>query len=103
MGRILLGILIGLTLASSSAYAFRTQQPVIISEWNPNTFSVLNDILLQMWNLTNGRYQLNSTASDPDGSRRGEQGEELLWTGTPNRTCTNVDGITDWDCVDLTA
>ena len=104
MLRILLGVLIGMSMAAPVALALRIASPPTFQEWNTNTFSQLNDTLLQIWNVFNGRYQLDVTTTDPDGSRRGQKGESVLYDpGASEEFCICVDSSTsDWDCSVLT-
>lgn len=100
MGRVLLGLLLGLLLSLPAAWAYRTERPQAITDWNPNTFSQLNNTLLQQWNVLNGRYQMDVVTVDPDGSRKGDVGEAVLFDTGTDQLCVNVGG-TVWKCVNL--
>jgi len=103
MGRVLLGMVLGLCLGSMEAMALRLARPPTFTEWNTNTFTQLNDVLLQLWNVSNGRYTNDVVTVDPDGSRRGTKGEQVLYDpGASEELCVNVDNATDWDCAALT-
>lgn len=88
----------------TEAWALRTEEPATFHEWDASAFSQLNQTLLQMWNTLNGRVQLDTMMTDPDGNRRGSAGESVLYlpVGGDSQLCFNVDGATDWDCVVLT-
>lgn len=101
MRRILLGVLLGLALAAPGAGAFRTEQPPTFSAWTTNTFAQLNATLLSLWNVTNGRYQVDVVTVDPDGSRKGTTGEAVLFDTGTDQWCVNVDSETAWKCVNL--
>ena len=103
MSRFLLGVLIGMALVSPSLWALRLDRPPEFAEWNTNTFTQLNNVLLQIFNVLNGRFQTNVSTIDPDGVRRGAKGEFVLYDpGASEELCQNVDGLLDWDCVALT-
>lgn len=99
---LLVGLLIGWGLSPSRGWALRIARPPEFTEWTPNTFAQLNQTLLDLWNLTNGRYQLEIATSDPDGTRTGARGELVLYDpGAAEEFCVNVDGASDWDCAAL--
>ena len=102
MKRLLAGILIGFCLMAEPIPALRIAQPITFTEWDTNTFSQLNDVLLQMYNLTNGRYAFDIVTSDPDGSRRGDKGECVYFDTTTDQFCCNADSAVDWRCVNIT-
>ena len=102
MRQVLLGCLLGVGVLIPSAWALRTSSPPTFHEWNTNTFTQLNNALLQIFNVINGRYVTDVVTSDPDGTRRGTQGELLLYDNAGTGSlCVNM-GTTDWDCVGLT-
>ena len=99
MRRFLVGLLFGSCLSLPSALAYRISRPPIFTEWTPSSFAQLNDVLLQIFNVINGRYSLDISTSDPDGSRRCTKGELVLYDpGASEELCVCVDGSTDWDC-----
>lgn len=103
--RLLLGIFIGWALNAVPALALRMQTaPTFTETWDSNSISQLNYIIEQLRSITNGRYQVNITTSDPDGTVRGERGELILYDpGATESLCVNVDGAKDWDCEELEA
>ena len=103
MWRIFLGILIGFCVGADSVPALRLSKPPIIAEWNSNTFTILNNTLEDLWNLTNGRYTPASTATDPDGTLQGDKYDIIIYDPLAGSAeiCVNLDGATDWDCATL--
>lgn len=98
----LLGVGIGMCLSAPPLWALRVARPPEFYDWNTNTFTQLNDTLLGFFNVINGRYQVDVSTTDPDGSRKGSKGEMVLYDpGASEELCLNVDGSSDWDCVAL--
>ena len=106
MGRFLLGLACGMLLvllvAETPAQALRIARPPEFHEWNTNTFTQLNDTLLQLWNISNGRITLDVVTVDPDGSRLGSKGELIYFDSGTDQLCVNSTGATAWVCVNLT-
>lgn len=101
MKRLMLGILIGLALAAPSAMALRVASPPTFSrEWDTNTLAQLNQTLVDFWNVLNGRYQMDVVTVDPDGSRKGNAGELVLFDSGTDQLCISIGG-TSWKCVNL--
>lgn len=101
MKRLLLGILIGLSLAAPSAMALRIASPPTFSgDWDTNKLAQLNQALIDIWNVLNGRYQMDVVTVDPDGSRKGTAGEMVLFDSGTDQLCVNVGGLV-WHCVNL--
>ena len=102
MTRLLVGMLIGAALSAPTVDAFRALQPPTITEWTPNSFADLNTFLNQLWNITNGRYSKEIVTTNPNGSRRGDPGDAILYnTGGNYQECHNVSttlGGTTWLC-----
>ena len=101
MPRLLLGVLLGMALSAPSVLALRVARPPEFYEWNTNTMTQLNDVLLGFFNVVNGRYAADVVTVDPDGSRRGTAGEAVLFDTGTDQWCVNVDGATVWKCVNL--
>lgn len=103
MKRVFLGIILGLLISAPSVLALRVARPPEFTEWNTNTFSQLNQFLLSMWNITNGRYHMDRVTSDPDGSRSCTVGEQVFYdTGTDQLCICAVEATKKWNCTDLT-
>ena len=102
MRRVLLGCLVGMVFMAPPLWALRTERPPEFYEWNTNTFTQLNNFLLSVFNLLNGRYASDIVTTDPDGSRRGTAGESVLYNSSGTFVaCFNTDDATDWDCATL--
>ena len=102
MWQLVVGILVGMAMSAPSSWALRIARSPEFYEWNTNTFSQLNQFTLDVWNTLNGRYQVDIVTTDPDGSRRGNRGELVLYDpGASEEWCVNVDAATDWDCAAL--
>ena len=103
MRKLLVGILVGMALCSAPVFALRIARPAEFHEWNTNTFTQLNDTLLQLWNLSNGRYQLDRVIVDPDGSRACSTGEQVLFDTGTDQICVCITPSTKaWSCVNIT-
>ncbi len=103
MKRFLLGLVVGATLSAPPVFALRIARPPEFHEWNTNTFSQLNDVLLQIFNVINGRYQLAVVTTTPKNVRKGSKGELLFFDTTTDKLCVNISGAMAWSCADLTA
>ena len=103
MWKFLVGLLVGMALAAGTSDALRFARPPTFSEWNSNTFSQLNDTLLQIWNTLNGRVSMDVVTVDPDGSRPCSVGEFVLFDTGTDQLCVCVTTATKvWRCVNLT-
>ena len=78
MKKFILGIIIGSFLVTSVSYAYRIPKPQRITEFNHNGLVILNESLEQLWDLTNGRYNLTLVTSNPDGVTKGNAGDMVL-------------------------
>ena len=104
MKRLLIGIILGMAISAPSIWALRIARPPEFYEWNSNTFSRLNDTLLQIYNVINGRYAMDVVTITPKGNRKGGKGEAVLFDTGTDQYCINVGGtINSWSCVNLTA
>jgi len=102
MWKFLVGLLVGMALWVGTADALRFARPPTFSEWNSNTFSQLNDVLLQIWNTLNGRVSMDVVTVDPDGSRPCSVGEFVLFDTGTDQLCVCVTTATKvWRCVNL--
>ena len=103
MRKLLIGMLIGFMIAAPSALALRISNPPEFSDWNTNTFTQLNQLLLDLWNITNGRYTMDRVTADPDGSRPCSVGEQVFFdTGTDQVCVCAVEATKKWNCWDAT-
>lgn len=97
MGRILLGILLGVLLASPSAQAIRLPKPPTINELTPSAIAQLNIWLEAVWQLTNGRYTVDVTTANPNSApaRVGTNGDLVLYNNAGSyKLCVNTTATT---------
>jgi hypothetical protein len=78
MKKLICGIILGSLLMTGISYAYRIPKPQRITEFNHNGLVILNESLEQLWDLTNGRYNLSITTSNPDGVVKGNAGDMIL-------------------------
>lgn len=102
MWRYLVGILLGVSMASWPVWALRIERPPEFTTLTPESISQLNTTLWQLWNLSNGRYELEETTSNPNGTRQGNRNELIAYNnGGSYKLCVNVStapGGTSWRC-----
>ena len=97
-------ILLSLFLLPTTVWAFRAAKPPTFTEWKPNAFTQLNQVLEDMWNTLNGRDTRDITTTNPNGSRTGFPGEVVIFNnllGNTYKICVNVSantGGTTWRC-----
>ncbi|MFH1231579.1 MAG: hypothetical protein V1709_08810 [Planctomycetota bacterium] len=90
------------SLSTSMAYAMRISKPLPITDFDDGAKVIINDNLEKLFNVVNGRYNLNITTVNPDGVLPGEVGDIiLLWIGGNYYLEINVGG-TVWLGVILT-
>jgi len=91
-------IIILIVLFVGSAYAYRTARPINFTDLtDPAQINQLNTILTELWDLTNGRYHMNETTTNPDGTRNGYLGEMILFNDSGTYyLCINVNGVKIW-------
>ena len=95
MGRLLLGLVLGLLLSLPTAPAFRLSSPPTVSEWNQSTITQLNDYLESLQQVVNGRYTMDVTTTNPNGSRAGTQGDTVFYSnGGSYKFCVNTSATT---------
>ena len=100
--RLLLAFLLGIAVSLPwQAEAVRLAKPPTLADASPSALALLNTWLEDLWQLTNGRVEFDTVTSDPDGVRRGDRGQLLFFDEATNQLCVNVDGASDWDCVNL--
>lgn len=70
MKKFVCGIILGSVLMTGVSYAYRIPKPQRITSFDSKGLIVLNEILEQLWDVTNGRISLNpgSTASTGTGT-----------------------------------
>ena len=63
-----------LLMIPTTVWAFRPAKPPVFTErkeWSPNALAQLNQVLEDIWNTLNGRYEADRVTTNPDGSRQG--------------------------------
>ncbi len=58
--RFIIGFIIGSFLITGVSYGYRIPKPQRITDFDQNGLVTLNEVLEQLWDLTNGRISLNS-------------------------------------------
>ena len=103
MKKLLVGVLLGMTLCAPSLWALRVERPPEFHEWNTNTFTQLNGVLLGLWNTLNGRVQLDRVTADPDGLRKCSVGELVYFDTGTDQVCVCVSASAKtWNCWNAT-
>ena len=103
MRKLLLGCLVGMALMAPPVLALRLESPPTFQEWDSNRFSQLNNYLLQIWNVINGRYQLDRVTTDPDGARPCSVGELVYYDTGTDQVCVCANASTkQWNCWNAT-
>ena len=95
MWRILIGLCLGLLLSLPTASAIRLPKPPTITKWDEAAMTQVNNWLESIWQLSNGRYTMEVTTTNPDGSRPGTRGDTVLFvSGTSWKLCANTTATT---------
>ncbi len=103
LGGVTCGVVLSWLLSAPPAQALRIARPPEFTEWTPNTFAQLNDTLLQLWNISNGRATLDRVTSDPDGARACSVGEQVYFDTGTDQVCVCADAATKkWNCWNAT-
>ncbi len=91
-------IILVILLIPTSIYAYRTSRPVKFTDLTkPDQITQLNDIITELWNITNGRYNLNITTTDPNGNTKGDVGDMVLYNNSSSFSVkVNTDGEKTW-------
>jgi len=98
-------ILLVLTIMflTQPCFAYRVSKPLAITDYNARGLVIINENFERIWDVTNGRYNLNIMTTNPDGSVDGDVGDMiLLYIGGNYYLEINVDGGTIWRGVQLT-
>src|SRR3990167_800036 len=104
MRRVLM-MLLGVVLVSSTAWAYRSKRPQAFTDLtNTNQLVELNNVLSDLWNLTNGRYTLENLITNPQDVRKGTKGDLVYATfGGNDHLCvsTSFPEGKNWTCVNV--
>lgn len=102
MKRFIIGFILGSVLVSSVTYAYRIPKPQRITDFDQNGLVILNETLEQLWDVTNGRFVINITTSNPDGSLKGNVGEMILFNNSGTYyLAINTTGAKIWRSIEL--
>ena len=77
MRKLILGLIIGLFIGGV-AYGYRISKPSRITDFDQKGLVVINDNFERLWDITNGRYSLNTVTVNPDGVTKGNGGDIVL-------------------------
>lgn len=107
MRRIVLwGVVWMILLTANDVSALRSEKPQPFSRWDCPSFTRLNNTLSDFWNILNGRYNLDSITTDPNGNRNGTRGELVYsFFSGDEYLCVNSSSPspgTTWTCVNIT-
>lgn len=103
MKKFIIGFIIGSFLLTGISFAYRIPKPQRITDFDQNGLVILNETLEQLYDLTNGRFSLNITTVNPDGNRKGNVGEIILFNNSGTYyLAINTTGSTVWRSVVLT-
>src|SRR3989304_5078943 len=88
-----IAVILGLIfLLVSGVDAYRMPKPNKITKFNEGTLTQLNNALEQLWDITNGRYNLNIVTQNPDGNMNGNVGDMVLFTNGGTGLATLAQG-----------
>jgi hypothetical protein len=96
MRNVIAGIIIGILLVTGITYAYRIPKPQRITAFDHNGLVVINEALEQLWDLTNGRYNLNVVTTNPEGVVSGEAGDMVLYSAAGGLYIEICSGGTVW-------
>ena len=103
MKKLIIGFILGNLLATGVSFAYRIPKPQRITDFDQNGLVILNETLEQLYDLTNGRFSLNITTTNPDGNRKGDVGEIILFNNSGDYyLAINTTGSTVWRSTALT-
>ena len=96
------GVILGLGI--STAFGFRTYKPPMLTDLaDPIQIVQLNNSLENLWDITNGRYNINIVTTNPDGNTQGDVGDILLYNNSGTYyLAINTTGAKVWRSVQLT-
>jgi hypothetical protein len=97
-------LIIVLILTPISVFAYRTSRPIKFTDLtNPSQITQLNEIITELWNISNGRYTMNYVTTNPDGALKGDIGDMVLLKSGGNYYLeVNTTGSNVWLGVVLT-
>ena len=103
MKRFILGVIVGSLLISGISYAYRMPKPQRITDFDQNGLVILNENLERLWDITNGRFNLDIVIVNPDGNTKGNVGDMLLFNNSGTYyLAINTTGAKIWRSIVLT-
>lgn len=103
MKKFILGLTLGFILTTGISYAYRIPKPQRITAFDQNGLVALNESLENLWDITNGRYSLNTITTNPDGNLSGKGGDIVLFNSSGTYyLCINTTGAKIWRAIQLT-
>ncbi len=75
-------ILIIVALGFGIGYSYRIPNPIRITDFDQKGLVAINDNFNRLWNVTNGRFSLNTVTENPDGSLEGNGGDLVLYNNS---------------------
>jgi hypothetical protein len=89
-----------LLLAIGTSQAYRISKPQRITAFDHNGLVILNETLEQLWDVTNGRYNLTIVTTNPDGTVSGKGGDMVLYNASGTYyLAINTTGVKIWRSV----
>lgn len=82
-------------------YAYRISKPLRITDYDQNGLVSINNNFEGLWNITNGRFNLNYTNVNPDGNLKGELGDMIIFNNSGTYYLEINVGGTIWRGVEL--
>ena len=102
MKRFITGLIIGLCLTGIS-YGYRISKPQRITDFDQRGLVVVNENFERLWDVTNGRYQLDITTTNPDGNTNGDVGDVIMLNNSGTYYLeVNTTGAKIWRGIQLT-
>lgn len=99
--KFIIGFLLGSLIFGGISYAYRVPQPQRIIAFDENNLVIINEVLENLWAITNGRYNLNVVTSNPDGTK-GNVGDVVLYDAGAKEYLEICIGGTVWKGVEIT-
>ena len=95
MWRILIGLCLGFLLSLPTASAIRLPKPPTITQWDAAAMTQLNIWLEAIWQLSNGRFTIDVTTTNPNGNRDGTNGDIAFYNNAGSyKLCVNTTATT---------
>ena len=91
MKKFIVGFILGSLISSSIVFAYRMPKPTKFTKIDENTIVQLNEILEQLWDITNGRYTPEVVTTIPAGTAS-EGDMRLYYSGSTRRIYFYLNG-----------